>query len=1000
MQFAIRITLSAISPNPGYTGGPFIGGIMKMGTANPAIFAWPTERIVECGSFGERIDIATGGNYSQLLDFPLSVSNHDKWYADFETSGASLVGSLVEIGEAISDDDLYQRWSGIVADANFQGINIELRVENILASRHKMIPSRILTTQEFPTLRSEYAGNVVPIIYGPAIRTTPSSLLSVQNTRKAITICNSDGDNSTEDRINTWAAIGSSVPLIGIKFCPVVSVINNSGYVLGGYSEAHWLTDFYAGKTVYLSIVSGTGSGQTRKIESVPSGGLFYSYTEEWISNVQISNVVDSVFNWVGCSIAAPFDTLPDATSIISFFVQETGAVLAAADEGVVSKVYSVKDDIDYMLAFTPSAPAVGIVGADISSEFKNGEDYAALDYEKPSEVYGIAALSDGLTESSGHTVAYMKMAGNTYGDALCRGKLFLDSVPSEVIDSDPDIYLLVSMDAISPTADLWVQFIGQKYDNTQDVIFQSTSALIGIGEPSVNCYSPAILPDGISGAFSAYAIKLPSLPVALERYRSFRFGIMVRDSPLTPTPSIYGPSTWTNSETSVVYSTSIADTLGDPQVGDWIRPDDQVSPRVTSQYYCERFFFGSSHIASPQDWRQITNVTTLAFHRWQLDFVDPITCPTDNYIGILVPNESIVTATEYECGIAFAHSSIPKDDTFLVDFSSGRTYSPIWPMLPSGRTVVDPIILARDSVLDLYYRDLGLDASAVDFASFQALPPIPITSALVERVDSAERVASLCRQFNWCIGHDSLGRETATAWLSRVGSTEYDYSIDTGDIVEGALTGIAISDVIDLVNNPNMKWDFTQANGYRQESNALDVAMDPLLLNSSNYLQYITGFGDFSTALDVYQSLHKSFQINNRQNSMAFELPDVGNDASGVLWPSIGMSRFDWIASRKPIFQLSVPDTSTAAFPTVGKRIKLKHKRYAPNWVYGTIVEFSINPMTAETSITIMGDPTQLASGDNELYIDTIDPIGAVEMYTDMVDGTSEQYTDNIAGA
>lgn len=55
---------------------------------------------------------------------------------------------------------------------------------------------------------------------------------------------------------------------------------------------------------------------------------------------------------------------------------------------------------------------------------------------------------------------------------------------------------------------------------------------------------------------------------------------------------------------------------------------------------------------------------------------------------------------------------------------------------------------------------------------------------------------------------------------------------------------------------------------------------------------------------------------------------------------------------------------------------------------------------MTAETAITIMGDPTQLVSGDNQLYIDTIDPSGTIEQYIDQTDGTSEQYTDNIAGA
>lgn len=993
MQLAVRITLSPASPEPTYTGGPFASGVAQLDTANPPTADWQADRLVECGTFGERVDIATVGNYGQLLDSEMQISNHDKWFAAFQAAGAALEGALVEIGEALSSVDMTTRWTGTIADANFQGGDVEIRVESILASRHSMIPARTLTAQEFPTLRSDSEGAPVPIIYGPVVRTTPPSLLSTQDSRVALTIANTDNSSTvTEDRTSTWVAIGSGVGGVAAKYCPVVASINANGGAPGMQSSGHWIYDLAAGHTVYLSVTSGTGSGQDRKITTIDGGGQYYSYTEE-----PGGNVASAGFGWIGCNLAAPFDTLPDATSVISFFVQEVGAVLAVSDEGGASRVYVEKDGVDYSLVFTPSAPVTGVVAADISSEFRSGEDYAALDYYRPSEVYGITALSDGLTASAGNTATCLTrtagISGTKYSDALCRGKFHMDTVTSEVLSSNPDIYLLVSVDAISPTAKLWAQFIGQRYDNTNDVVCQDTSTSIGIGESAVNCFSPAILSDGVSGAFSAYALKIPDLPMPLEKYRSFRFGIMAQDLPATPPePMNLGSMIWTNGTTSVIVYLFSDSSEPAPQTGDWIRPDAQDSPKVTSEYYRDRFFFGSSHVGAHQDWRQITNVTTISSHSWQLDFVDPITCPTDCYVGILVPDSSMSTATEYECGLAFVHSAIPKDDTFMADFAAGRTYSAAWPALPTGKANGDPITLARDAALDMLYRDLGLGADAVDFASFQALPADPIRSALVARVDSAQRMADLCQQFNWVVGHDSDGRETATAWLSRVGSEDYDYSIDTGDVVEGTLTGVAVSDITDLINCPNFKYNWTQADGFRQESNVVDVTADPLTLNSGNYLRYLTGFGDFATALDVYESLHASYKISNRKNTGSFELPDVA-DASGVLWPLVGLDRFNWMGSRKPLLVMTVPDTSAAAFPTVGKRAKVRHKRYAPAWVYGTVVQWEHDPMEAETEIVVMVDPGALAEG--LLYMDTIDPSGVVPLYTDMADGTTEQYID-----
>ena len=179
-EYAVRITLAAMSPEPVYTGGPFSGGVAAMDTANPPASGWTAEYLVECGACGERVDIATGGNYGQLTDTTVSLSNHDKWFAAFQSAGASLIGALVEIGDA-SDFASLTRWKGTVADADFQGANVELRVENILVQREKTIPARVLTESEFANINDESIGKPVPTIYGAVDDCVPPLLASTKS---------------------------------------------------------------------------------------------------------------------------------------------------------------------------------------------------------------------------------------------------------------------------------------------------------------------------------------------------------------------------------------------------------------------------------------------------------------------------------------------------------------------------------------------------------------------------------------------------------------------------------------------------------------------------------------------------------------------------------------------------------------------------------------------------------------------------------------------------
>lgn len=985
MQYAARITLSANSPEPAFTGGPFVSGVAKLDTAKPATTGWDNTFLKSCAEFGERVDIVTGGNYGQLLDTIVEISNHGKWYAAFQAAGASLIGAKVEIGQAVDSSTITARWTGIVADAIFQGVNIECRVENILVSRHKEIPSRILTRAEFDSMQPNSEGSAVPIIYGAIDRLAPTALQSNNDYRVAFT-ARSTKLTVSKPRYNTYIPYGAGIPAPSTIQIPIVVAVSPFGEP-DHSADNLWYSDIMQGDLLpyYVEIVSGTGSGQTRLIDSIVSSG---TYTAMSAAEIFYANV----------SLSAPFDTTPDHTSSIKIYRTQNFGILALADVCVLGNVLSDKDGAEYPIAASQEVQN-GIQTANIAAEFKSGNNYAAISYFKPSLVYD-SVLSDGFSKSFGTTLTVMPIytEGPTkYADFICWGRFDMFNVPTDTLRMSPKVYILVSASAAPANARLFLSVHGTRFDGTDDMII-AAEELPGESN-SVNGFSPAMAVDGEAGNFSAFSIAVTSFPVTLEAYESIRFGVIASSSQPT-TVNVYGDAQITKGGNTVALKTT--ESTPPPTVGDFIRVDDASSTSDQYAYdYREKVLMsGYNRYANPSSWREISSVTYIAAGMYSIGIVGNWAEESGEYKFITINPSEFISTTQTECGIVFSAGDVDVTSKFLANISSGRTFSSSWPVLPSGASIGGAITLARDAVLDMYYRDLGLGADAVDFDAFQDLPAVEIHSALVERVNSADRVAELCQQFNWVVSHDSSGRETAIAWMARVGSTDYDYSIDTGDIAEGSLTGVSVSDVLDLCNLPNIKWNWTQADGYRSESNVVDVTIDPLSLNASNYLQYITGFRDFSTALEVYTQLHGSWSLNNRQNSESFEMPDVGSDASSVLWPTVGMDRFTWMSSRKPIYQMSVPDTSSAWLATVGKRVRLRHKRYTGGtWVYGTVVEWSYDPEAAECRITVMGDPSEIAPA-YILMVDTIDPSGTVPQYIDMADGISEQYTDSIAGA
>jgi hypothetical protein len=994
MQIAVRVTLAATSPVPSYTGGPFASGVAQLSSS--VVAGWNRTYLAGMAPVGERVDIVTGGNYVQLMDSSLSISNHDQWYAAFQTAGGALEGALVELGEATGPTTMTERWTGIVVDPAFQGMNIECRLENVLGARHKLIPARALSSQEFPGLPSDKEGDPVPVVYGAPERITSPSIQSERDYLAALRV--QMGSNpvpmyrSTTMIAQPYGGAAPTTILVPVVYDILTGVTDYAPP--DAYTDDPW---WLASGSIYMDIFEGTGSGQQRKISGAP--GIGYA------------TIGADTFTWSNVALASPLDVLPDATSGIRFYAEAISAVLVVADEGTVSAVNVEQDERIYPIGFSQGAPAAGVISADVSAEFVNGEDFAALVYSRPSEVYGVTALSDGLTASGGTSRPFLPLsdpsvpsgAPRRLFDCLCRGTLYIQDVSDDVLAEVQTIYAMFAVDTSVPIA-YEVLVLGERWTQTPGV-GGSVDTLQGfatfpIQTDAVSTYSSSILPDGTPGNFASYALEVGALPVPLRAYRRIDFCLVPVDTATFPLRTIDEVASipWTNGSNTITVGAIGATALG--------RKIRQTIPLGYSSYgimdslgmYAYRPSDREAYGGMPGNWKTVTLVTPLGGGNYQLTLDSPNAFPTNSYDLLIADASDFLDGTEMECGVAFKFGSIPTSSEFLVNMASGREFSAAWPALPSGASNGDPITLARDAVLDMYYRDLGLGSADVDFASFQALPSDPITSALVSRVDSAQRVADLCQQFNWVIAHASDGKEYATAWLARVGTATYDFSIDTGDVVEGSLTGVAISDIQDLVNLPNLFWGWTQKDGFASSCNVIDVKADPLTLNAGNYLQYLTGFGDFGTALDTYTRLHTAYQRTNYQRSNSFDLPDVGFEASLVLWPLVGAGRIDWMASRKPIYQMLIPDTSAAGAAIIGQRIRLRHKRYTSGaWVYGTLVEWSLDPMSAEYTTTIMGDPVTLDPAEGILYEDTIDPTASVPLWDDQTDGTSPLYEDQI---
>lgn len=970
-DYGVRITLSADSPVPSYNVAPWVSGVASL-SSGAVNAGWTSGRLISVSSIGEQVDIASGGNYAEVSEFRAVIDANG--YPAFLAAGASLLGAVVEVG-TLASGTLSERFRGVVSDLSWEGQELSIQVESITTMRHKSIPSRIITAQEFPGVATDSEGQPVPIVYGAVERMAPPTISSTPNQLNALAI--SDG-TTTRSVATTWIPVYAGVPVVTSTTIPVAYAICPAG---GTMPAGDVIGKIISGENVFIEIAGGTGAGQRRRIIS----GYFLPSRISPGNGYDIAAFVADV---------APWDTTPDSTSTLKCISDDSVVSLAIADEATVSSVTAEVDGTEYAIGHS-IATSSGIVFADVSSEFRNGEDYAAIEYREPDNDYGVPELSDLVTATTARTVKGLSsgiMVSGMHGrvfDAFCRGKIGYASIPAAAIDKLADLYIVASLDASALPSDsdlagpmsVYPQIIvrafnGATYTPQMWSSDGETPGASSIPFVSFNAFPPAVAPDGTAGAFSAYAWKMPDIGIPLSEVESIEYALGISARPRGAVGNainqVYAAVTGGSDDLTVTFGTV-------PSIGDWIRPRLDGDGLFYAQYFAN-IGYQSGY------WRAVTGVSGST-----ITVSDASDWDAGHYRFLVANPLDLGDVLEREIGIAFVYGSIPPTTPFRASVSAGRTYGAHWPALPAGKSNGDAITQPRDMALDILYRDLGLVAAQVDFAAFQALPDGTVSAVLSEQEDSRDVLARLAREWNWILGHDASGRETATAWLEPVYSMSADYSIANADIVSGTLVGIDQTALEDVVTLPSLSWDRTQADGFRQAGAVVDVTADPSAITPSNYLQTITGFRDFSTALDAYIVLHVAWE-----RSIILRSGEYTYTTGGTPFDLYYGRLMEWAASRKDVLDLRINEGHAAAAAHVGQRVSVTHRRYTGGGtVYGTVAGRWWHPEDGQAQLVVMLDNATFDV--TSLYIDTLDP--GVEQYIDKLDGTSPQYIDTPGG-
>lgn len=942
MQYAARITLSAASPIPTYTGGIWASGIAQL-TAGDRVTGWTSGVLLSIGPVGERADVAQHGNYASQESVDVSISANG--YAEFLAAGATLENALVEIG-TMSGSTFTVRWSGAVANPSWSGVEVALSVEPMGLRRHREIPAQVLTVTTTPTIAEGSEGKPVPIVYGAVERMTPPILESDSLPETGIRI----RESSTEyvDSETTCLAIGT------FSEGPIPDVVTSASVTLyysimigGDYgtgSSGTWADADLGGSgepvsDMYIEVVSGTGTGQRRKIEAI-FGGLSRT-------NVVISP--PCAYEMATCNLLTAWDTLPDATS--SFFVYKIDrlARYAVADQALSAVV----SDRDTAIPIATDTTQVGtILVADVSNEFASGEDVLSLEKLENTSTFGRTYLSDGVTTTGtnqscrGAGVEFVGDAYYRYYEVSCAATVDYKKLQPKKID---DLYLLGSADFSDVMAGNPWPFALAFYKDFTDRVglfsepFSPSSALSRV---DANAFSPSLASDGVAKNFRSDAYKLPKI-APIPAIKEITIGLI--------SSHFYGVDNYVTFVTINITKTSGSNTLT-KNSGAAITGGERVAPARapgvsllevqlsdTDGAYGVKTTYGRFYRSGY--WAEIITHTAT-----EIVVGDASAWPNGTYdVTMLVPTSSgpLGYALEREICLAASYGSVSLAST-AVSVASGRRFGSPGMSAPSGFADGDPIIQARHAAVDLITRDL--DQYGASSLSYSDLPTDQIHMVIPSRVGSADVLGQMCEEFNWIGSHDSVGREHFLP-LFREGD---DWTVTNAQIISGTFTGLGKTAVEDVITLPMVSRSWTQADGFRLVANVATLSADASAVNTSNIDQYAPGFDSPAQGVEAYGILRAA--LDQSGISQVGEIDyQWSSDIQSLL---IDSGRLRWSALRKDTATFCVSDTHQAAWAILGRRVGITHRRYIKSERHGVIVARYWYPHLAQVQLTVFLDP------------------------------------------
>lgn len=933
MDYAVRITLSAASPTPEYTGGFWAAGVASLSAGAPAV-GWTSGKLVSCSQVGESVDIAQGGNYAILSDCTVALTAVG--WSTAAAAGVSLHNAMVEVG-TLSGTTLVPRWVGYVADMDWTGAVLTLTVESLAGRRHREIPARRLTSDELPNLPQESEGAAVPIVWGSVERMTPPKYSLEREYLGAF--YHVSGSVGVERKSTFLLEVPTTE---AIKIATVGNVDGSSFAFPATFWENYQAA---RGGDAYIEVSSGTGAGQTRKIASIGASGT------------------TSQLSWYAITLDYPFSIVPNLDSVLRVFLTTDYVSLAIGDsaEGVV--ISSEIGGIEYPIT-SEATDRDGVIVSNISPEFLRDGSFDAVAYVKP-ENFGVTALTDLVSETG--SGAYLTYPGKIkisdtktifVADVGCRGRVYIKDIKkSEGVKSIAALFsIALTPDSVSSRFIFHVT--AEKYSG-EIVAIESYKRVVLPDSDEWNGYPVAIASDGSIYNYETNALKI-DIPGLLDSYSAIRVGVSVEG--FVPAYTTYS---WTFAQASTGGIASGSTTFRvrvvpdvdsvAPIIGTKVAPL-MLTGTARQQYIADRLYYpdadnGTDTLEffgiSPSDWRTVTGVATVSGlpeyrdvtvdSSWFIDY--PSAWVIQNNFG----SSQRCYVTERECGIAPIYGQASPSSEFLASVESGRN-------LPSD----DPIVNADDAALDMLSTDLGLVSADIDSTGIGALNSRPIHAVIGSPEMSSDIYARMCREFNWIAAHDATGRETAKNWLGSLGAASQDYSVANSDIIEDSIEGPQMTAIEDVISMPTVSRSWTQADGFRQVASVLSFDIDPGDLDSDNYLQYMTGWDSFAQASEAYAILYA--------NRAKYGIEQRGNVeykyTSDIQTLLIDENLLHWLSARKEILEFSVRDNHAGAFATLGKRFAVTHRRYAPSAKRGTLVARYWNPEKRTVQLTVMIDP------------------------------------------